>query len=147
MPSYKAVRTSRWIWVEYSDGSRELYDLARDPQQLRSRHADRRYRRTRAALRKELGRLAKCKGKSCRRQAARIPGPSAALEHVRPAAPPRSGSCRHSVNLPLRNRNRTRALPPSQPAAGPVAQAERREQVVALVVDVGHVGLARQRCG
>ena len=76
VPSYKAVRTSRWVWVEYSDGSRELYDIARDPQQLRSRHADRRYRRTRAALRKELRRLAKCKGKSCRRQAARIPGPS-----------------------------------------------------------------------
>ncbi len=76
VPSYRAVRTTRWIWVEYSDGSRELYDLARDPQQLRSRHADRRYRRTRAALRKELKRLAKCKGKSCRRQAARIPGPT-----------------------------------------------------------------------
>ena len=55
--------------------SRELYDLARDPQQLRSRHADRRYRRTRAALRKELARLAKCKGKSCRRQAAPHPRP------------------------------------------------------------------------
>ena len=76
VPSYRAVRTSRWLWVEYSDGSRELYDLARDPQQLRSRHADRRYRRTRAALRRELARLAKCKGKSCRRQAARIPGPT-----------------------------------------------------------------------
>ena len=76
LPSYKAVRTSRWLWVEYSDRSRELYDLVRDPQQLRSRHADRRYRRTRAALRKELARLAKCKGRSCRRQAARIPGPT-----------------------------------------------------------------------
>ena len=76
VPSYKAVRTSRWLWVQYSDGSRELYDLARDPQQLRSRHADRRYRRTRVALRRELTRLAKCKGRSCRRQAPRIPGPS-----------------------------------------------------------------------
>ncbi len=32
---YRAVRTSRYLWVEYSDGSRELYDLARDPYQLR----------------------------------------------------------------------------------------------------------------
>ncbi len=76
LPSYRAVRTSRWVWVEYSDGDRELYDLARDPQQLRSRHADRRYRRTREALRRELRRLAKCKGRSCRKQVRRIPGAS-----------------------------------------------------------------------
>jgi arylsulfatase A-like enzyme len=76
VPSYRAIRTSRWLWVEYSDGSRELYDRSRDPHQLRSRHADRRYRRTRAALRRELKRLAKCRGKSCRKQARRIPGPT-----------------------------------------------------------------------
>ena len=38
VPSYRAVRTSRWLWVEYSDGAGD-FDLVRDPQQLRSRHA------------------------------------------------------------------------------------------------------------
>ena len=75
VPSYRAIRTTRCLWVEYSDGSRELYDRARDPYQLRSRHADRRYARTRATLARELKRLAACKGKSCRRSTKRIPPP------------------------------------------------------------------------
>ncbi len=74
--SYRAVRSSRFVWVEHSNGDRELYDRARDPYELQSRHADPRYARTRAALARELKRLSTCKGKSCRRSAKRIPGPS-----------------------------------------------------------------------
>ena len=29
--SYRAVRTRRWLWVEYRDGARELYDRRADP--------------------------------------------------------------------------------------------------------------------
>ncbi len=73
---YRAIRTPRYVWVEHPDGNRELYDRARDPYELASRHADRRYRRTRATLAKELKRLAACKGKSCRRSTKRIPPPT-----------------------------------------------------------------------
>jgi N-acetylglucosamine-6-sulfatase len=75
--SWRAVRTRRWLWVEYRGGARELYDLLRDPQQLRSRHADPRYHGTRKALRRELRRLVRCRGSRCRAAAGRIPGPVA----------------------------------------------------------------------
>jgi N-acetylglucosamine-6-sulfatase len=78
--TYRAIRTRRWLWVEYRGGIRELYDLARDPGELRSRHMDPRYRRTRRALDRVLRRLAHCKDAGCRRRTGRIP---------RPAPPPR----------------------------------------------------------
>ncbi|HWE12381.1 MAG TPA: sulfatase [Solirubrobacteraceae bacterium] len=33
-PSYEALRTTRFLYVEYIDGERELYDLQRDPYEL-----------------------------------------------------------------------------------------------------------------
>ncbi len=33
-PSYQAIRTKRYLYAEYVDGERELYDLARDPHEL-----------------------------------------------------------------------------------------------------------------
>ncbi len=35
-PSYEAMRTARATYVEYADGTRELYDLATDPRELRN---------------------------------------------------------------------------------------------------------------
>lgn len=72
----RAVRTPRWLWVQYRNGSRELYDLVRDPQQLHSHHADARYRRIRFALGRELRRLSKCRGGPCRTSGGPIPGPT-----------------------------------------------------------------------
>lgn len=37
MTTYCAVRTERYLYAEYRDGSSELYDLRRDPYQLESR--------------------------------------------------------------------------------------------------------------
>jgi N-acetylglucosamine-6-sulfatase len=73
--NYKAVRTPRWLYVEYETGARELYDLWTDPEQLRSLHADPRYEQTRAALARLLMRLADCAGRDCRAPAPRIPQP------------------------------------------------------------------------
>ena len=73
--TYRAVRTRSWLYVRYRDGARELYDMRRDPGQLQSRHADRRYQPTRRALHRLLRRLARCEGAQCRRAAPRIPGP------------------------------------------------------------------------
>lgn len=38
IPTYDAVRTRRYMYVEYGSDERELYDLREDPYQLESRH-------------------------------------------------------------------------------------------------------------
>jgi arylsulfatase A-like enzyme len=75
--TYHAVRTRHWLYVRYRGGASELYDMYRDPDQLRSLHSDPRYRRVRHALRRELRRLARCAGAGCRRPVARVPRPAA----------------------------------------------------------------------
>jgi N-acetylglucosamine-6-sulfatase len=65
-PQYAAIRTPRWVYVEYTSGERELYDLAQDPDQLRSLHADRGIEGVPARLRARLARLRSCSGASCR---------------------------------------------------------------------------------
>jgi len=72
--TYTAVRTERYLYVNYRNGSRELYDLFRDPDQLDSRHDAPRYRDESIALRRELRRLARCRGRACRADARPIPG-------------------------------------------------------------------------
>ncbi len=75
--TFKAVRTGRYLYVEWRNGERELYDLAKDPAQLHSRHADPRYARVRAALARVLHRLLRCKGAECRKPPSRrIPTPT-----------------------------------------------------------------------
>jgi len=37
-PTYQALRTNKYTYVEWSGGAKELYDLSEDPYQLRSRH-------------------------------------------------------------------------------------------------------------
>ncbi|NLT07755.1 MAG: sulfatase [Solirubrobacterales bacterium] len=64
--TYRAVRDDHWLYVVYRSGERELYDLWRDPYQLRSRHRDRRYAPTKRALHAELQRLSTCRGRPCR---------------------------------------------------------------------------------
>jgi N-acetylglucosamine-6-sulfatase len=64
-PTYSAVRTSDHLWVEYTTGERELYDLQNDPYQLESMHEN-----ADPALREDLkGRLAaleRCSQQACR---------------------------------------------------------------------------------
>jgi N-acetylglucosamine-6-sulfatase len=65
--TYSAIRTPRNVFVQHSNGEQELYDLATDPDQLTSLHADVRF----APLRTELGRrltaLRVCAGDLCRK--------------------------------------------------------------------------------
>jgi len=63
--NYKALRTGRWLYVEYRGGQRELYDLERDPHQLDSLHRDPATRPLRSRLHRELRRLARCAGADC----------------------------------------------------------------------------------
>ena len=50
--------------------------MARDPEQLTNRISDRRYRRTRRVLRRQLRRLATCAGPECRKRIGAVPGPA-----------------------------------------------------------------------
>ena len=57
--TYEAMRTNRYLYVEYIDGEREFYELRRDPYELRnlaSRLAPNRL----AALHADLARLEAC---------------------------------------------------------------------------------------
>jgi arylsulfatase A-like enzyme len=62
---FAGLRTPNFLYVEYDDGSRELYDLARDPDELRSLHADPAYARLEAELARRLDVLRACKGEGC----------------------------------------------------------------------------------
>ena len=53
-PPFQAVRTKRWVYVEYRNGWRELYDLATDPYELVNRVEDPTFAAVRQRLRARL---------------------------------------------------------------------------------------------
>jgi N-acetylglucosamine-6-sulfatase len=63
---FTALRTPRYVYAEYSNGDRELYDLVRDPDQLTSLHADPTHEALRTALAARLAQLRTCAGAACR---------------------------------------------------------------------------------
>ncbi len=65
-PGLAAIRTHRYIYAEYKNGERELYDLKRDPFELHSRHKDPAYASIEAELAARLDHLRSCAGASCR---------------------------------------------------------------------------------
>ena len=80
-PNYAAIRTPNWLYAEYVGGERELYDLARDPDELTSLHA-------RPALHPDAGRsrAPSCPPASVRRPSL-PPGPGAQPSGAVPARP------------------------------------------------------------
>ena len=75
-PSFKAIRTERYMYAEHHTGEKELYDLMNDPFELVSRHND-------ARLRVRQGNSSRPSYRSCGaaavRAAASIPRPEARL--------------------------------------------------------------------
>jgi N-acetylglucosamine-6-sulfatase len=65
--AFTALRNERFVYAEHDNGERELYDLRRDPDQLRSRHRDPAYEGIQARLAERLAALQVCAGASCRR--------------------------------------------------------------------------------
>lgn len=62
-----AVRSGKWKYSRNSrTGGEELYNLARDPYELRSLHAKRRHRDVKRRLRARLAELEACAGATCR---------------------------------------------------------------------------------
>jgi N-acetylglucosamine-6-sulfatase len=64
-PAWRAVRTTRWLYVTYKGGQRELYDLRRDPWEMRSIVNDPRNRPRIRTLRRILSDLENCRGRAC----------------------------------------------------------------------------------
>jgi arylsulfatase A-like enzyme len=64
-PAYRAVRTTNYLFVRYANGERELYNLSRDPYQLRSYDEE-----ASGSLKERMGRrlaaLDGCAGTECR---------------------------------------------------------------------------------
>ena len=67
---YWALRTYRYLYVEYSTGELELYDLDVDPYEERSVHADPRYSRVVRVLEARLARATGLRGRVLQRHAA-----------------------------------------------------------------------------
>ncbi len=64
-PPFTAVRDPRWFYAEYKNGDRELYDLQRDPAELRSLHGEPASAAILQDLARRLARLRTCSGASC----------------------------------------------------------------------------------
>jgi N-acetylglucosamine-6-sulfatase len=67
-PLYTGLRTERHVYVEHATGERELYDLARDPDQLDNLAARPESAPVQAVLAARLARLRRCKGADCSRR-------------------------------------------------------------------------------
>ena len=63
---WSAIRSRNFLFAQYANGEQELYDLARDPHQLASQHANPAYARVKASLSARLTRLRACAGAACR---------------------------------------------------------------------------------
>lgn len=69
-PEFHAIRTNRYLYVEYSTGERELYDLSRDPFELNN-IADGAAAPLLATLHRRVGELQTCREAACREIEAR----------------------------------------------------------------------------
>jgi arylsulfatase A-like enzyme len=65
VPAWRAVRTTRWLYIEYTSGHRELYDTRKDRWQMNSRADDPTIRTRIRTLRRILGDLRRCRGRAC----------------------------------------------------------------------------------
>jgi arylsulfatase A-like enzyme len=65
-PRFIGVRTERYTWIEHVDGIPELYDLRRDPFQLRNMARTPEGKRIGRILSRRVARLRDCSGATCR---------------------------------------------------------------------------------
>lgn len=63
---FAGIRTPRYLYAEYANGEKELYDLAKDPDELSNLAFDPAYATIRAQFSARLAKLQSCKGATCR---------------------------------------------------------------------------------
>ena len=73
MPEYHALRTGRYLYVEYADGDRQLFDTRRDPNELDDL-AGKAPAAVVRPLATTLHALERCAGSACRRAEDAAPG-------------------------------------------------------------------------
>jgi len=71
--NYYGIRLGPYKYIEWPDGEKELYDLERDPYELRNVIRSGNYRPIRGFLHRELERLETCVGRVCREEAGELP--------------------------------------------------------------------------
>ena len=60
---YRGLRNDRYVYIRYErTGERELYDLRRDPYQLKNLAKDERFRRVRILMDRRVRKLSACRG-------------------------------------------------------------------------------------
>jgi N-acetylglucosamine-6-sulfatase len=70
---YYGIRLGPYKYIEWPNGEKELYDLAKDPYELNNRVRNANFFPVRNFLHRELARLQTCAGRSCREAAGKIP--------------------------------------------------------------------------
>jgi len=73
--AYRGFRVGRYKYIRYMAGGQELYDLARDPHELRNRVRRPAYFRVVRWMRKRLNRVTDCDAQECRKDLRRPPRP------------------------------------------------------------------------
>ncbi|MBU3690913.1 MAG: sulfatase [Solirubrobacterales bacterium] len=73
---YRGIRLGPYKYVLHRTGDRELYDLTRDPDELRNLVKDRRYYKVKAYMARQLEEYRDCAGQSCRAWAPKWPRPT-----------------------------------------------------------------------
>jgi N-acetylglucosamine-6-sulfatase len=63
--SFNGLRTPRYKYARYGNGGVEMYDLARDPDELHNLNRSRRHKKLRIRLSRRLQRLKRCRGRTC----------------------------------------------------------------------------------
>jgi arylsulfatase A-like enzyme len=105
LPRFAGLRTPGHLYLERDTGERELYDLARDPHQLRNVAGSPGAATLEGALARRLERLRWCAGAGCR------PAPDLALTlRTLPGGPGRAVGCRVAVGVAGRARARVQAV-------------------------------------
>jgi len=69
----KEIRVANWAFMAWSDGSMELYDMAKDPYQMKNLAADPAYAAVRLDLGSRLSALATCAGPNCQMYVHKLP--------------------------------------------------------------------------
>ena len=71
--NYDGIRLGPYKYIEWPDGEKELYDIAKDPNELNNRIRTPNFFPIRRFLHDELERLETCRARTCREVSGKLP--------------------------------------------------------------------------